>query len=231
MNQNATTAVVVPERRPLFTRDWNISKQLTRWLVARRVSPNAISLIGMAGGIVAGLALAATTLPGCAPVMFLVAAACIIVRAMSNMLDGMVAVEIGKASPLGELFNEIPDRISDIAILIGAGLATGGNTALGLLAALMAVLVAYIRAEGKVVGASQNYCGPMAKPARMLVILLVALYCGLTPTDWQPAWKFGADSFGLIAIGLAIIVAGAIVTAIRRLKRIAKEASTVYPLK
>jgi phosphatidylglycerophosphate synthase len=232
MNQNATTAVVVPERRPLFTRDWNISKQLTRWLVSRRVSPNAISLIGMAGGIVAGLALAATAaLPGWAPVMFLAAAACIIVRAMSNMLDGMVAVEIGKASPLGELFNEVPDRISDIAILIGAGLATGGNSSLGLLAALMAVLVAYVRAEGKVVGASQHYCGPMAKPARMLVILLIALYCGLTPAEWQPVCRIGAYSFGLMAIGLAVIIAGAILTAIRRLNRMAKEASTVYPLK
>jgi phosphatidylglycerophosphate synthase len=231
MNQNATSAVVVPERRPMFTRDWNISKQLTRGLVAKKVSPNAISLISMTGGIVAGLALAATRMPGWAPVMFLAAAACIIVRAMGNMLDGMVAVESGKASPLGELFNEIPDRISDIAILIGAGCATGGNTALGLLAALAAVLVAYVRAEGKVVGASQHYCGPMAKPARMLVILLIALYCGLTPADWQPTWKIGSCSFGLMAIGLAVIVAGAIVTAIRRLNRIAKEASTVYPLK
>jgi len=231
MNQNATTAVIVPERRPLFTRDWNISKQLTRWLVSRSVSPNAISLIGMAGGIVAGLALAATTVPGWAPAMFLAAAACIIVRAMSNMLDGMVAVEIGKASPLGELFNEVPDRISDIAILIGAGLATGGNSSLGFLAALMAVLVAYVRAEGKVVGASQHYCGPMAKPARMLVILLIALYCGLTPAEWQPVCIIGDYSFGLMAIGLAVIIAGAILTAIRRLNRIAKEASTVYPLK
>ena len=137
MNQNTTTAVVVPERRPMFTRDWNISKQLTRWLMARRVSPNAISLAGMAGGIVAGLALAATTLPGLAPVMFLAAVAGIIVRGMGNLLDGMVAVESGKASPLGELFNEVPDRVSDIAVLIGAGYAAGGNATLGLLAALV----------------------------------------------------------------------------------------------
>ena len=231
MNQNTTTAVVVPERRPMFTRDWNISKQLTRWLVARRVSPNAISLAGMAGGIVAGLALAATTLPGLAPVMFLAAVAGIIVRGMGNLLDGMVAVESGKASPLGELFNEVPDRVSDIAILIGAGYATGGNATLGLLAALVAVLVAYVRAEGKVAGSSQHYCGPMAKPERMVVILLAALYCGLTPAEWHPALKIGKQNFGLMAIGLAIIVVGGILTAIRRLNRIAKEASTPYPLK
>ncbi len=231
MNQNTTTAVVVPERRPMFTRDWNISKQLTRWLVAGKVSPNAISLVGMAGGIATGLALAATTLPGLASAMYLIAAAGIIVRALGNLLDGMVAVESRTASPLGELFNEVPDRVSEIAILIGAGCAVGGNATLGLLAALVAVLVAYVRAEGKVVGASQHYCGPMAKPERMLVIFLIALYCGLTPARWQPAMQIGHQQFGLMSIGLAIIVAGGILTAIRRLKRIAKEASTSYPLK
>lgn len=231
MNQNTTATAVVPERRPMFTRDWNISKQFTRWLVARRVSPNAISLAGMAGGIVAGLALAATPLPGLAPVMYLAAVAGIIVRGMGNLLDGMVAVESGKASPLGELFNEVPDRVSDIAVLIGAGYAAGGNATLGLLAALVAVLVAYVRAEGKVVGASQQYCGPMAKPGRMVIILLTALYCGLTPAAWQPAFEIGKQNLGLMGISLAIIVAGGILTAIRRLHRIAREASASYPVK
>src|SRR5437773_7116139 len=93
MNQNTPSAALMPERRPMFTRDWNISKQLTCWLVARRVSPNAISLAGMIGGIVAGLALAATTLPGRARVMCLAAVAAIIVRGIGNLLDGLVAVE------------------------------------------------------------------------------------------------------------------------------------------
>ena len=230
MSQYLTSPETVVERRPMFTRDWNISKQLSRWLVARKVSPNTISLVGMAGGIVAGFALAATALPGLAPVMFLAAVAGIFVRGVGNLLDGMVAVESGRASPLGELFNEVPDRVSDIAILTGAGCATGGNATLGLVAALVAVLVAYVRAEGKVVGAAQQYCGPMAKPGRMVVILLTAVYCGLTPAEWQPAWKIGNDSLGLMAIGLAVIVVGGTVTSIRRLNRIAKEAGTSYLL-
>jgi phosphatidylglycerophosphate synthase len=231
MKQDTQSTTVALERRPMFTRDWSISKNITRWLVARRISPNAISLAGMAGGIVSGFALAATALHGLTPVMYLTAVVGIIVRGMGNLLDGMVAVESGKASPLGELFNEVPDRVADIAILIGAGYAAGGNATLGLLAALVAVLVAYVRAEGKVVGASQQYCGPMAKPGRMVVILLIALYCGLTPATWQPAFRMGEQSLGLMGIGLVIIVAGGILTAFRRLNRIAQEASTSYPLK
>lgn len=219
---------VVPERRPMFTRDWSLSKGCTHWLVAHQVAPNAISLAGMAGGIAAGIALAATSLPGMAQVMFLAAVAGIIVRGAANLLDGMVAVESRVASPYGELFNEVPDRVADIAILIGAGYATGGDPTLGLLAALVAVFVAYVRAQGKVVGAAQQYCGPMAKPGRMVVILAIALYGGLTPARWQPTVAIGTAHFGLMAMGLAIIVAGGLLTATRRLHRIARQTATSY---
>ncbi len=225
MNRNPASDIVTLERRPMFTRNWNLSKQVTRRLVAWRISPNAISLAGMAGGILSGLALAATTLPGLASVMFLAAAGGIVVRGMGNLLDGMVAVASGRVSPLGELFNEVPDRVSDIAILIGAGYAVGGNATFGLLAALVAVLVAYVRAEGKVVGAAQQYCGPMAKPGRMVIILLAALYCGLAPAGWQPVVELGKHGFGLMAISLAIVIAGGMATAIRRLNRIASAVS------
>jgi len=231
MNPDPLQPIVVPERRPMFTRNWSISKAATRWLVAREVSPNTISLAGMAGGIAAGLALAATTQPGIlSHLMFLTAVAGIIVRGMGNLLDGMVAVASRVASPHGELFNEVPDRVADVAILIGAGYAAGGNPTLGLLAALVAVLVAYVRAQGKAVGAGQHYCGPMAKPARMVVILAIALYCGLTPTCWQPALPLGRHAFGLMALGLAVIVVGGLLTAMRRLRRIARNVPSSYQI-
>jgi phosphatidylglycerophosphate synthase len=231
MNQCFAKTSIVSERRPMFTREWNIAKQSSRWLVARAVSPNIISLAGMAGGVAAGAALAATQWPALSHTMFLLAVAGIVLRGMGNLLDGMVAVESGKASPFGELFNEIPDRVADVAILLGAGYAAGGHPVLGYLAALMAVFIAYIRAEGKVTGAAQHYCGPMAKPGRMVVILLVALYGGLTPAHWQPAVQFGSQPLGLMALGLAIIVIGGIVTVFRRLRRIASEVSRFYPAK
>ncbi len=230
-NQIISTPIVAPERRPMFTRDWNISQRFARWLIARKVSPNVISLAGMAGGIGAGLALAATQRLPLPQLLFLLAVAGIAVRGMGNLLDGMVAVGSGKASPFGELFNEIPDRLADMAVLIGAGYAAGGNPALGFSAALTAVFVAYVRAEGKVTGAAQHYCGPMAKPGRMVVVLVIALYCGLTPTGWQPAVQVENQSYGLMALGLAVIVLGGIITVFRRLQRIAGEVSKSYPVK
>jgi hypothetical protein len=50
---------------------------------------------------------------------------------------------------------------------------------------------------------------------------VTAVYCGLTPRDWQPAWG-SAPPFGLLSVALAVIVVGGSVTVVRRLVRIAR---------
>lgn len=41
-------------------------------------------------------------------------------RLICNLLDGMVAQESGVKSSLGKIMNEVPDRYSDIILLLGA---------------------------------------------------------------------------------------------------------------
>ena len=214
------------ERRPIAARRWPIWQHTATWLARRGVSPNGISLAGMGCGIAAGAALAATAhATGWEQHLAWLAAATLIqFRLLANLLDGMVAFESGRASPIGELYNEIPDRVSDTAILIGAGFAIGGDLTLGYLAACAALFTAYVRAMGKAAGAPQEYCGPMAKPHRMALLTVVALYGGLAPRDWQPTWQWSWDGVpgrGLIAAGLLIVALGGLLTAIRRLARIA----------
>jgi phosphatidylglycerophosphate synthase len=134
------------------------------------------------------------------------------------MLDGMVAVETHTASPVGELYNEVPDRISDTATLVGLGCAAGSLPPLGYLAALAAVFTAYVRAVGKVAGAPQDYSGPMAKQQRMFVATLMALYGALAPYSWQARWP-AESAWGLPAWALVLIAVGSVLTAIRRLLR------------
>src|SRR5262249_43557647 len=133
-------------------------------------------------------------------------------------LDGMVALESGKASRVGELYNEVPDRVSDAATLIGAGYALGGDVALGYLAACVALFTAYVRAVGKAAGARQDFWGRMAKQQRMFTVTVLAGWCGLAPADWQPR---DASGHGLMAVGLLLIVILGTVTAVRRLRRVA----------
>ena len=206
------------ERRPIAARRWPIWQQTAKVLARRGVSPNGISLAGMGCGLAAGAAFVATAYAGgWERLVWLAGAALIQLRLLANLLDGMVAIESGRASPVGELYNEVPDRVSDMATLIGAGYAVGGNPVLGYLATCAALLTAYVRAMGKATGAPQEYCGPMAKQQRMALVTCVALYGGLTPAGWQPI----LGGRGLIAAGLLVVALGSLLTALRRLVRIA----------
>ncbi len=217
-------------------REWRTFQFLARWLARRGVSPNAISIAGMLCGIGAGIALTATGyLPSFGQRLAWLAGALLVqLRLLANMLDGMVAIESQKSSPIGELYNEVPDRVSDVGTLVGAGYAVGGNSTLGYLAAGVALFTAYIRAMGKAAGGNQEFCGPMAKQQRMFIVTVIAVYCGLAPGNWQPAWAPSsalpplpsptleeAGGWGIMAAGLIMIIVAGIVTAIRRLRRIA----------
>src|SRR6266513_799828 len=63
-------------------------------------------------------------------------------RLTANMLDGMVALVSARASKVGELYNEVRDRVSDAAVFIGAGYAWGGSVALGYVATILAIFTA-----------------------------------------------------------------------------------------
>ncbi|HXE51635.1 MAG TPA: CDP-alcohol phosphatidyltransferase family protein [Tepidisphaeraceae bacterium] len=174
-------------------------------------------------GCVAGALLAATAHVGAVParICFALGAGAVQLRLLCNMLDGMVAVESGRASRVGELFNELPDRVSDAATLIGAGYSAGGFPVLGFVGACMAMFTAYVRAEGKIAGARQEFCGPMAKPQRMFVMTVAALFCAVAPASWQARW--GAAGAGILSIALGIIILGTVITVIRRLCRIVSQ--------
>jgi phosphatidylglycerophosphate synthase len=181
------------------------------FLVRRNVSPNAISLAGMAAGLLAGAALWSTARhPDTATAAWLVAALLIELRLVANMLDGMVAIGGGTASRLGELYNELPDRVSDAAVLVGLGYAGGGDVTLGYLAALGAIATAYVRAVGQAAGAGAAFGGPMAKQHRMQVVALCAV-----------VGPFVGAGVGLPSIALGVIVAGTVLTVLLRLRRIA----------
>ncbi len=209
----------IPQRRPIAARETKAAKWLATWLVRRGVSPNAISVGSLIAGLSAGGALACTGLEWFQPAGFLAAALLVQIRLMCNMLDGVVAIEGKVTSPVGELYNELPDRFSDAAILIGAGYGAGGEPTLGYVAACLAILTAYVRALGNQAGAHQEFCGPMAKPQRMATITVAALYAGLTPGALQPG--IGPEGrWSVLSWALAVIVIGEVATVYRRLRRI-----------
>src|SRR5437660_2105669 len=217
MNESAPPTI---DRRPIATRNRRCAQSATAWLASRNVSPNVISIAGMGACIAAGIALSLTSV-AYYRVFWLIAALGAQLRLTANMLDGMVALASGRTSKTGELYNEIPDRVSDAAVFIGAGFAWGGNIALGYIATILAIFTAYIRAAGKIAGAQNEFCGPMAKQHRMLIITLICLYSAVTQRSWQII-SFNDSQIGLMTLGLAVIIVGCVITVFRRISRIAR---------
>ena len=142
-----------------------------------------------------------------APVGLLIGAAGVQLRLLCNMLDGLVAVEGGLKSKAGDLFNEAPDRIEDVLLLVSAGIACG-QPQLGWCCATLAVATAYFRAFGASLGFGQDFCGPCAKPHRM-AILTAGLLVSLFPLH-QP----------VLEIALWVIAVLTAVTVARRIRHI-----------
>src|SRR5215472_36141 len=101
MNESSAKTI---DRRPVATRNRKWAQSATTWLASRNVSSNAISIAGMCACIVSSLAQALSSV---------IAAFRVQLRLTANMLDEMVALASARDSKIGELYNEVPDRVSD----------------------------------------------------------------------------------------------------------------------
>jgi len=200
-------------RRPIASRNTGWAMGMTRWLAATSITPNQISQASVLAAAIAGGALwISGQSDGALRVSLLVGAALFCqIRLICNLLDGMVAVEAGKSSPDGAFWNEMPDRLADILILVGAGLAVG-DPALGWAAAAFAVLTAYVRELGHASGTPPDFGGPMAKPHRMALVTVAALGATL-----EPLWDGNGQ---ILTAALYIVAAGALLTTVLRCRRI-----------
>lgn len=198
------------DRRPLATRSARWATALARALSRTPITPNQISVLGI------GFALAGAALLFYWPMPwgFVGAAACVQLRLLCNMFDGMVAIEGGRQSPVGTLYNELPDRVEDALLLVALGHAAGYD-AFGWLMALLAALTAYIRVTGGSLGFPQDFRGPQAKPHRMAV-MTAALVIGAAELHWR------GSSHALLAGGL-VIAFGSALTCVLRTRAIAAQ--------
>ncbi len=134
------------------------------------------------------------------------------------MLDGMVALAAGQASWRGEVLNDLPDRISDLLIFVGAAHSGWMHPLFGYWAAMMSLGTAYVGMLGQAVGVQREFSGWMSKPWRM-----VALGLGAWLTYALFRLHHGPNHFaGWTALEwtCVVIIAGCLQTSAQRLIRI-----------
>jgi len=166
-----------------------------RWCVAHNVHPNTVSYSSIVAAAAAAICFWQS---GRLPALLIPAAGFCYLRLWFNMLDGMVALASAKASRTGEIANELPDRISDVMIFVGAAHSGLCHPLGGYWAAIFALLVAYVGTLGQAVGVQREFSGIMTKPWRMVTlhigswVTLAMLWfgngeircAGLTILDW-----------------------------------------------
>jgi phosphatidylglycerophosphate synthase len=213
-------------RRPVEARGNVWIRWLATWLARLGVAPNAISAASIGFSALAAMAmLSAAGRTDLARIeQFVVAAVLLELRLLANLLDGLVAVEGKRGSNSGEIWNELPDRFSDALSLVAAGYAAGIGavpsdqtwlSALGWSSGLAAVITAYVRALGSSTGASAHFEGPMAKQRRMDVLAV-----GCILSAFEPIWGWNGQT---LAITLAVILTGSLITIARRTRNIIRE--------
>ena len=198
-------------RRPLKSRGTSWASAATRLLLKTRISANQVSGIGVVISLLGAWAFVEAPYR---PWLYLAGALAIQLRLLCNMLDGLVAVEGGRKSAYGPLYNEVPDRIEDSVFLAAFGYAAG-LLWLGLTAALLAAITAYVRALGGTFGLPQDFRGPMAKPHRMAALTLGSI-AAFVEALWQ-------GTHWALVVTLALITAGTAFTIVRRVLGIARQ--------
>jgi CDP-diacylglycerol--glycerol-3-phosphate 3-phosphatidyltransferase len=161
-------------RRPIAARSANWARDFSALLSRSAVTPNQISVFSVLFAMLGAAAILVRT----DWVGLIFCALCIQGRLLCNLLDGMVALEGGKKSVLGVLYNEFPDRIADSILIVALGYATP-YPYIGWLGALAATLTAYVRVFGGALGLSQDFRGPMAKQHRMAVMTATCLIAAI----------------------------------------------------
>jgi phosphatidylglycerophosphate synthase len=199
-------------RRPIAEAFRRTARWTVRFCVRYRIHPDAISYASL---VASAFAAACFLFAARFPALLLIGPLLCFLRLWFNMLDGMVAVDSGKASRRGEILNDLPDRFSDVIVFTAVAESGLCHAPLGYWTAIAAVLTAYVGTLSQAVGAPRQFGGLMSKPWRMVVLAIGswtawAVIVGHVewPTRWSP-----------LDYACSVIIAGCVQTIAVRLKR------------
>jgi CDP-diacylglycerol--glycerol-3-phosphate 3-phosphatidyltransferase len=186
-------------------------ERLVDALADRDVPPDAVTLAAVPVAVVGGACLLVSPV---APALLLAVPIAVVLRIVLNLLDGNLARRTGRVHPRGELYNELGDRLADVALLAPVAWLPGASPQLVLLGVLGGVLASYVGITSRAAGGERLYRGILSKPGRMGLLLIASLVAFLVGPQASVVWS----AFGpLLLAGTALTLLERTVIAIRRL--------------
>ena len=153
------------------------------WLVARGVSPNAITLFGTGCSVVGGVIYATGHIR--------TAGLWLGITALFDVVDGMVARRANKSSTFGAFFDSTLDRVADGAVMGGLAVFYASSVAhhsttmviVCIMAILGAFLTSYTRARAEALGVDAKV-GMLQRPERVTLLAAPQGLFGLAVDGW-----------------------------------------------
>jgi CDP-diacylglycerol---glycerol-3-phosphate 3-phosphatidyltransferase len=189
----------------LKARFQGLLRPFTRWLAARGVTANQVTVFAAVLSVATGAIILAW--PTSRSVLLLVPIV-LFVRMALNAIDGMLAREFGMKSQLGAVLNELGDVISDAGLYLPLAAVPGVRASLLTVVVVLGIVSEMAGVVALQVGAERRYDGPFGKSDRAFAFGVIAtlLACGMEPRRW-------------LDVLLVIMVVLAAVTIVRRSRR------------
>ena len=151
----------------------------TRLLAFLRITPNALTAIGLITAIGSGYVISQGYLA--------IGGVGIVIAGAFDMLDGSLARSINKTTLFGAFLDSTADRFSEIIILLGILMNFQNNSyptgvILVYLTLSSSIMVSYVRARAESIGILEK-TGLMTRPERVIILAL-----GLILSHW---WENG----------------------------------------
>src|SRR5438309_3700892 len=160
---------------------------IVRGLALTKISPNALTFIGLLINVVAA-ALFGMASPEDRVCMFLYAGLVIIGAGIFDMVDGRVARATNQVTTFGAFFDSVIDRYSDIALFFGLLVyyARANHFFYLVLVGIVmttSVMVSYTRARAESLIPSCKV-GFLERPERIVLVIIGALFNRMAPVLW-----------------------------------------------
>jgi CDP-diacylglycerol--glycerol-3-phosphate 3-phosphatidyltransferase len=178
-----------------------VTEPVGRALARTGITANALTMVGLAGSVIAGVFVGAgqERLGGLITLL----------AGLPDVLDGAVAKASGSSGPRGAFLDSVVDRLSDAAVLLGVVwlAADTGQPRLAVLAALvmaLAMVISYTKARALSLGFSCEV-GIAERPERVLLL-------------------GGFLLLGLIEVGLWVLLVLTAITVVQRVWTVWRQA-------
>jgi CDP-diacylglycerol--glycerol-3-phosphate 3-phosphatidyltransferase len=185
-------------------------------LIESRLTPNAISLTGFAGNVLAA-ALVVDRL-------FFLAGVAFILGSIMDTLDGRYSRMSGKGSPFGAFLDSTLDRLEEGIVLtaVGAYFAAQHDqaaVAAVVAAVLFSLMVSYTRARAEALGVACKV-GLATRPVRVVILSAGLVF----------ARGASLGHFYLLAPAVYVLAGLSVVTTIQRIAHVRRELSKPAPV-